>query len=67
MDDGEGEDEAMFRRLENYVPPHLRNPDDDQVIYMQWNSGWGSWEQVIEEAKGREGVVAWRRVPPQNT
>ena len=31
------------------------------TIYLQWNESWGIWEQVIDEAKGRSGVVEWTR------
>lgn len=40
---------------------------DAPVIYMQWNDGWQVWEQVVPEAAGRDGVVAFVRQSDRTT
>ncbi|MGN5375849.1 hypothetical protein [Sphingomonas hankookensis] len=36
----------------------------EPFAHFQWNSGWSSWEQVVPEAAGQEGVIAAYRTPP---
>lgn len=46
---------------------YKRVSPDAEVVYLQWNSGWGNWEQVVDEAAGKPGVVAFRRLTPKGT
>lgn len=39
----------------------------EPFAHFQWNSGWNTWEQVVPEAAGQEGVVAAYRTPPLPT
>lgn len=32
--------------------------DGNPFAHFQWNYGWGMWEQVVDEAAGKQGVVA---------
>lgn len=31
------------------------------VVYLQWNPGWETWQEVLPRHAGEEGVVAFRR------
>jgi hypothetical protein len=49
--------------LANWINSSGPGDKDAPVIYMQWNDGYAVWEQVIPEAAGHEGVVAFIRAP----
>ena len=44
------------------TPPDPLKPapsgEDGPFAHFQWNDSWHTWEQVVDEAAGEEGVVA---------